>query len=520
MKKSKFTFIIIFITATILATISLQVYWNIKNYAENKTRVVNEIQTAFDKSVEKYYVEESKKSTVAYFAKNGTKLNVDDIEFESIITKFDKKNTSNKNKVQLKKSSKKAPINKAIVSNLQFIESNSRDTNSNNNLQNIHPNSIKSIEIKTAQEPKYKVFRGKKAIDSVNALNSVAEKMVFSITTSNDSINFKSLTKFFDQELSRKKIDIEYGITHLKEEKNIGSVKTTKKAILNLKTESKSNYLSNREKLKLQFSDPTRLILYRSVTGIILSLMLSLSIIACMVYLFKIINKQKKIDAIKNDLIGNITHEFKTPITTISSAIEGIKNFSAHNDTEKTNRYLTISQQQIKKLSHMVEKLLETASLETDALALKKEKVDLIFMLKTNIEKHKMFCIYKNFNFYYNTEKVIVAIDLFHFENVISNLLDNAIKYGGNTINVALKIADNKIAIDFIDSGLGIAKEHHNKVFEQFYRIPKGNIHDVKGFGIGLYYAKKIMEKHGGNLIIIPTLANTHFKITLPYEQN
>lgn len=239
-----------------------------------------------------------------------------------------------------------------------------------------------------------------------------------------------------------------------------------------------------------------------------------------MVYLFKIINKQKKIDAIKNDLIGNITHEFKTPITTISSAIEGIKNFSAQNDTEKTNRYLTISQQQIKKLSHMVEKLLETASLETDALALKKEKVDLIFMLKTNIEKHKMFCIYKNFNFYYDTEKVIVAIDLFHFENVISNLLDNAIKYGGNTINVALKIADNKVAIDFIDSGLGIAKEHHNKVFEQFYRIPKGNIHDVKGFGIGLYYAKKIMEKHGGNLTIIPTLANTHFKITLPYEQN
>jgi two-component system phosphate regulon sensor histidine kinase PhoR len=249
---------------------------------------------------------------------------------------------------------------------------------------------------------------------------------------------------------------------------------------------------------------------------IILSLLLSLSIVGSLFYLLRIINRQKRIDEIKNDLISNITHEFKTPITTISSAIEGIKNFNSVNDPKKTNRYLDIASQQLEKLANMVEKLLETASLESDNLKLSKEPLNIVQLLKTNVEKHLLNTSNKTIDFISNQKELILDVDAFHFENAISNLIDNALKYGGNQIEVCLKLDKKMIEITVQDNGIEIDKNQHEKIFEKFYRIPKGNIHDVKGFGIGLYYSKKIIEKHQGTLELIVNSKNI-FKITLTH---
>jgi two-component system phosphate regulon sensor histidine kinase PhoR len=230
----------------------------------------------------------------------------------------------------------------------------------------------------------------------------------------------------------------------------------------------------------------------------------------------RIINRQKRIDEIKNDLISNITHEFKTPITTISSAIEGIKNFNSVNDPKKTNRYLDIASQQLEKLANMVEKLLETASLESDNLKLSKEPLNIVQLLKTNVEKHLLNTSNKTIDFISNQKELILDVDAFHFENAISNLIDNALKYGGNQIEVCLKLDKKMIEITVQDNGIEIDKNQHEKIFEKFYRIPKGNIHDVKGFGIGLYYSKKIIEKHQGTLELIVNSKNI-FKITLTH---
>jgi two-component system phosphate regulon sensor histidine kinase PhoR len=238
-----------------------------------------------------------------------------------------------------------------------------------------------------------------------------------------------------------------------------------------------------------------------------------LSVFSCLMFLLQIINRQKKIDEIKNDLISNITHEFKTPITTISTAIEGIKNFNELDDKEKTNRYLNISAQQLKKLEIMVEKLLETASLNTDNLNLNKEEIDVVALIKTNIEKHQMTSE-KEIYFTSNKETISCDVDVFHFENAISNLIDNAIKYGGTNVFVHLAQTEKQTEISVEDDGTGIDKTQREKIFEQFYRIPTGNIHDVKGFGIGLFYAKKIIEKHGGTLELIHNMSKTIFKIT------
>jgi signal transduction histidine kinase len=233
-------------------------------------------------------------------------------------------------------------------------------------------------------------------------------------------------------------------------------------------------------------------------------------------YLLKIINKQKELAEIKNDLISNITHEFKTPITTVSAALEAIETFNAIDDKEKTKKYLSISSLQLKKLHLMVEKLLETATLDSENLLLKKEEIDVVELVKNVSLKNELNLEQKNISFNSFKDKFTVTLDPFHFENAISNLIDNAIKYGGNKIELHLNLVLNNLEITIADNGNSIDKSQRDKIFDKFYRIPKGNTHDVKGFGIGLYYTKKIIEKHGGEIHLIPNSTNTIFKITLP----
>ncbi|MBC8643729.1 HAMP domain-containing histidine kinase [Flavobacterium lindanitolerans] len=143
----------------------------------------------------------------------------------------------------------------------------------------------------------------------------------------------------------------------------------------------------------------------------------------------------------------------------------------------------------------MVEKLLETATLDTDKLLLHKEPTNIISTIRNLVEKHKVIHPEKNISFHSNMEQLIVEIDPFYFENTLSNLIDNALKYGGNIIDIYLKYTANILEIMVQDNGPGIEKDQREKIFDKFYRIPKGNRHDVKGFGIGLYYSKKIIDK-------------------------
>jgi len=322
------------------------------------------------------------------------------------------------------------------------------------------------------------------------------------------------LSKAVDKELLRTNIDVAYSFQHFKADTLFSQFNKDSISALPLSAISGTTYLPSAQKLQISFSNPTLLLLKRSFVGIFLSFLLMLSVFSCLMFLLQIINRQKKIDEIKNDLISNITHEFKTPITTISTAIEGIKNFNELDDKEKTNRYLDISRQQLQKLEIMVEKLLETASLNTDNLNLKKEETDVVALIKTIIEKHQM-ASEKVIRFSSNSEIITFEIDVFHFENAVSNLIDNAIKYGGSNIAIHLVRTAKQIEISVEDDGVGIDKTQRDKIFEQFYRVPKGNIHDVKGFGIGLFYAQKIIEKHGGTLELVPNVATTIFKITL-----
>ena len=271
--------------------------------------------------------------------------------------------------------------------------------------------------------------------------------------------------------------------------------------------------------MKIHFSNSIKEILKRILTGILLSILLVLVVISCLFYLLKIIKHQKQVAEVKNDFISNITHEFKTPISTIGVALESIKNFDVLSDEEKTKSYIDMSNMQLTKINVMVEKLLETASLDSENLQLKKESFIINDFIQNLVNKHKLELKDKTLIFNNSVREVNANIDAFHLENAINNIIDNAIKYGGDQIKVVLNSNTIGFTITVSDNGTELIKENKDKIFEKFYRVPKGNTHDVKGFGIGLYYAKKIIEKHDGAIHLDFENQWTSFKITIPYGQ-
>lgn len=523
MNAKKQRFILYLITTTIFTTIAVQVYWNYKNYQQNKQHVLNEIQVSLDNAIETYYTNVSKESFFTIvepktlteanklekkqawaqiFQSSGitkTKVNRD-----SLKPKIDFKVTSlefHKDKINLHVEDVHSKNNSISTKKSPIFTQTSKDGKSGIHFSS--PNSISRVQ----------VFKGKKSADSLKLIKGL-QTMIIAIH--NDSINYIEVDSILNKELKNKGIQSNFIFKHFKQDTIFFSSETENNPIDFLMTEAKSTFLKPNENFVLHYSNPTKEALKRSLSGVLLSLLLSLTIIASLFYLLHIINQQKELALIKNDLISNITHEFKTPITTVSTAIEAIETFNVIDDKEKTKKYLSISSIQLKKLHLMVEKLLETATLDSENLLLKKESTNLVGLVSKIAKKHQLLTVDKTISFSSNKTDITTAIDVFHFENSVSNLIDNAIKYGGNNIEIHVNSVLDTVEISVADSGKIIEKNQQEKVFEQFYRIPKGNTHNVKGFGIGLYYCKKIIEKHSGTVALVPNIKNTIFKIILP----
>ena len=491
------------ISTTIVITILVQLYWNRSHYLDNKQRVKNEIQNSLDIAIEEYYTNLSKSNFYAVFS-------TDSIETgENLFDAFlSEEEDSTKSEVKI-----------------SSIEITTDDVNEYQKIPTIldsiiFKDSLKGKSLKTRQpllnriqKKGYKVIRGKRRTASLKLIKGVQSLV---IALSNKEINFDKLDSIFNIQLWKKGIDTEHYLVFLKKDSIVEKSSFGNKAF-SLFSTSKSTYFRPNESLRIYYNDPTLEALKKSSTGILLSLLLCTTVIVSLFYLLKIIRKQKELAEIKNDLISNITHEFKTPIATISTAVEAIENFNVLEDTEKTKRYLLMSSAQLKKLHQMVEKLLETATLDSEKLILKKESVDLVGLISRIVKKYKILTE-KNISFSSNIHYRIQSLDIFHVENAISNLIDNAIKYGGQQIEVNINSVLNYTVITVVDDGKGIEKNQQERVFDKFYRIPKGNRHDVKGFGIGLYYSKKIIEKHGGTIQLTSQTDTTIFKINLPNE--
>lgn len=244
--------------------------------------------------------------------------------------------------------------------------------------------------------------------------------------------------------------------------------------------------------------------LFSSVYMLLPSLLITLLLISCFVFCILEIVKQKKLSVIKNDFINNMTHEFKTPIATISLAAQMLKDGAVSHSSESVNRVAGIIRDESKRLTYQVEKVLQTALFTETRMKLKLKNVNLNevveglvvkFSLRVEDKGGKIFC-------YPEAEWDDVYADEVHITNVVSNLLDNAIKYCARTpeISVSTKNKGDNIIVSVIDNGIGIAVKEQKMIFERFYRVSTGNLHDVKGFGLGLSYVKTIVEAHGGHI--------------------
>ncbi len=225
------------------------------------------------------------------------------------------------------------------------------------------------------------------------------------------------------------------------------------------------------------------------------------------ILLYRNLMRQRRLAAIKNDFISNITHELKTPIATVGVAIEALRNFDAKDDPVKTKEYLDISASELQRLGLLVDKVLKLSMLENKTLELKKELVDMrqlvnevMQIMKPQFEKQ-----HAEVNFTTSEGIFTIEADRLHMTSVVFNLLDNALKYSADdpVINIQLsRPFQNILELKVSDNGPGINKEYQIKIFEKFFRIPDGDKHNIKGYGLGLSYVKEIIASHKGNIVV------------------
>jgi two-component system phosphate regulon sensor histidine kinase PhoR len=477
MKREVFRSIAITMSLAIIAVVVFQIYWNISNYEVLKTRLSNDIQASLDRAIDNYFTELTRENVLDLQFDHrkmirDTYPDIQEIEIDTII------------------GNKKFSVDRKLRK-LEIVVDDSTMGN--------HSSSAIEEEHITA------TILGLGDSVSLSDIEEVSAKVLFALKT--DQIDLKKLRGLVQTELSRKNLDIDFQLKQLAAP-DLSSVGTNY-------VKSASPFIITDDQVVMIYTGGTGEILKRGLAGISVSVLTSLFIIATLIYLYRIIKDQKNLAELKNDLISNITHEFKTPISTALSAVEGIQSFNERKDEKKTEKYLNIAGLQLHKLTEMVEKLLETAALDSEQLVLNREEVHPSKIIRQLVEKYEIMDPEKEITVKTEENSPTIMVDPFHFENVLSNVLDNAVKYGGDEISVVQSFRNGHHEITVADNGGNLDKRHAAKVFDKFFRVPSGNVHNVKGYGIGLYHTRKIIEKHGGKIEVNTSPRKTEFNITV-----
>lgn len=324
-----------------------------------------------------------------------------------------------------------------------------------------------------------------------------------------ERISREEIELLLDQELENRSLDIayEYGVysrglpTKIKSRKFRMDTESYYKAPVFRDSEGITDFA-----LLISFPDKKDF-LVRSVVGMaVLSLLFTLIIMIAYASAIYQLIRQKQISEIKTDFINNMTHEFKTPIATINLAVEAIKNPKIMGDAEKVMRYLNMIRDENKRMHAQVENVLRISKLEKNQLDISKERVDAHEIVNKAITHVELLVQDKGgyVKTHLDAERSDVLANKTHFGNVIVNILDNAVKYSPDApkIDVFTEVANNFLVIWIQDQGAGMTKAVSKRIFEKFYREHTGDIHNVKGHGLGLAYVKKIVEDHQGEVYV------------------
>lgn len=359
------------------------------------------------------------------------------------------------------------------------------------------------------------LFNVASQIFSINNTPSPANNPVKQISTNyyvvmvNSDIDANLLEFLLRSEFEKRNIqaDFEYGIYDCSHEKMVygNYVKLSDKVSKREQNPNLPKWVNAGYYFGVQFPNREAQILNQMGIWSFSSAVL-LIVIVFFGYTLFVILKQKRLSEIQKDFINNMTHEFKTPISTIAVSTEVLKDTNIVQQPERLLQYATIIENENKRLKQHVERVLQMAKLEKEDVGLKKEAVNLHEIIHEVVQSIDLALREKQGSIHLklNAPSPNLTADKHHLTNVIFNLLDNAIKYCTSkpSITIRTELNETSISLTVEDNGIGISDENKRRIFQKFYRVPTGNVHDVKGFGLGLHYVKQIVEAHRGRITV------------------
>lgn len=334
--------------------------------------------------------------------------------------------------------------------------------------------------------------------------------LLYSVDSLQDSLHIREIDSAYAKALQAEKLNIPYTIVKL------DSVTTDDDPAQHNVTVG----LVHPATYQLQLGNSFSYLLRQLIQPVLFSVFLLGITILSFVLLYRNLLKQQRLAALKNEFISNITHELKTPIATVGVAIEALKNFNAMDNPQRTREYLDISSNELQRLSLLVDKVLKLSMFEKKEMEMKFEPVnvgqlvdEVVVSLKLQLEKNNAELSVQS------SGDVNTKADRLHLLSVIFNLLDNAIKYSKSNPVVKVDIAGNEnvVTLKVSDNGIGIEPAYQHKIFEKFFRVPHGDTHNAKGYGLGLSYAAQVVQQHNGTIAVDSQPGEgTTFTITLP----
>jgi two-component system phosphate regulon sensor histidine kinase PhoR len=448
--------------ATILVIGGFQVYWLWQNYSREKKAIESRAQILFRETV---------------FTLQGLKLNLDSMVHNDSLWE-----------TNVLPASEKINIPKRQVVSMVNIVNKQVDT-----LRKAHNKQLFVTVDRSSVFYKEDTLKNT-TVNFKSANGNPIVRFLYDMDSLQDSIKIREVDSAYKRLLQSENLPIAFTVSKTNS--------THSRFPDELLTNEVTIGIKNPVTYKVEIGNLFLVIIRRLSSPIMFSLFLVGFTVFSFVLLYRNLVQQKKLTAFKNDFISNITHELKTPIATVTVAIEALKNFNALNDPRRTKEYLDISANELQRLSLLVDKVLKLSMFENQAISLNKEWVDIKQLIGEVMESMRLQFEKQNAQVVLEAEDKDFTIhaDKLHITSVVYNLLDNALKYSPRAPSIKISLRHHGHYIDLLiqDNGIGISPEYKEKIFEKFFRIPNENKHNIKGYGLGLSYVSHIAKSHQG----------------------
>lgn len=474
---------------TILGVAGFQAYWLKQNYEREKRSLAIKADVAFHETVQRLQV---------------SKLKLDGFPGDSSIhgdVKIFMSESGDEKNMNIHVMPKQKIISTINVISSKLKDSLKRDTTVKGGMIISMDKSSMTFHNDTVK----RVIAGSPGKDQIF-------QVLYGVDSLQDTLKLAEINSAYTVTLKKQKLDIPFAVQRL------DSSAATYEHVFNEVTVGFARPITYRLSLGNTFS----YLLKRISLPILFSFILLGITILSFVLLYRSLLRQRRLAELKNEFISNITHELKTPIATVGVAIEALRNFNAINDPQRTKEYLDISSNELQRLGLLVDKVLKLSMFEKKEIDLKYESMNLGEIISEVIASMKLQLEKQHAKVSVQAEGDLnLQGDRLHLTSVVFNLLDNALKYSKEdpAIQIELKEDENNVMAIITDNGIGISPEYKEKIFDKFFRVPHGDTHNAKGYGLGLSYVAQVIRKHNGTIDVESQKdIGTKFTITLPKQ--